>query len=132
MPSAFATIARQALQPAYALVAEPFVWTPMKSAADVNAPPVPDTGRPGGIVAGGFFDKPSRRQRPNVFDPRADQRPGEEANVPRVEFAPPVDGAPPDVRRLDTLEDELGRVWRVETTYVKKTGVLVATVNSLA
>lgn len=130
MPPAFAVLARKSLQPAYALHAQPFAWAPMKKAADVNAPQVADLSRPSGTtVHGAFFDKKAPGESKRVYDLRADQRPGFESNLPRIEFAPPVAGAPPDIRQLDLLTDENGIVWRVEQARVLKTGVLVAEVN---
>jgi hypothetical protein len=132
MPSAFADLARVYLQPAFALHAQTFIWSPMKAADDVNAPPVADYFRPGGQIRGAFFDKSDHRKMPNVYDPRADQRPGQFTDKPRIEFGPPIGGPPPAVQMLDLLTDEAGSVWSVVDVYISKVGILVAAVNSVS
>jgi hypothetical protein len=129
MPSPFAIMARAALQPAYAHHAQTFAWTPMRASADVNAPAEPDPTRVAGDVSGCLFDKPAPAAYANAYDHRADQRPGFSGNIPRIEFPPPVEGAPPDVRRLDLLTDENGATWRVVSTKNLKSGVLSCEVN---
>jgi hypothetical protein len=131
MPSLFASELLELFAAVSELQAQTYIWAPMTSAADVNAPPIADTSRTGASVMGIFYDKQAKPLIPNGFDPRTDQRPGTLSGTPRIEFLPDSTGFTPDLRAPDLLSSETGNTWRIISVFTTKTGIKVAAVNAV-
>ena len=133
MPSPFVVQARQAQQAAFDLHAESWIWRPMTSADDRNAPMIDDSSRQGATVPGIYYEKAAVPLIRDGYDPRTDQRPGVSSAHPRVEFPASCAEAQQTFRTGDLLiRLDNGRSYRIGATQTKKTGVQVCAVHAMA
>lgn len=138
MPGAF--FAAEVLEATAAIdeiMAEPFVLTPMKAAADRNAPAVLDGSRAEATFNAIFFDPEAKPMMPNAYDVREWRRPGVESGHPRVSVSPAeiaaqtcANGAPFAILPSDLMTRcSDGKIWKAATPFQAKSGKLVIPVN---